>query len=360
MRSNRFRSLFWLLAVALVLVGLTGAAGHVRPTFLGLFGGERPVAEPTGLQGAECLGRVDLDGGVQDLAPVRPGRVVAVPVLEGQTVSAGTVLLRQDEEPSRLLVQQAQAAGCAAQAQLALAEEAARLHPSRIAGQEALVQAARCRVSAAREVLRRKERLHDQALINKEERDAARDEVKALEAVATAEEKRLEGLRGQNPALRVHQAKAEAARAQAQVDEARHALEQCVVRAPAAGRLLRVRCGVGEVVSPRAAVLVFAPAKPYIVRAEVEQELIHLIEVGRPAVVKDEMNPEWSCKGRVTRISDWYADSPTIPRRMARFTDLPTVECVIALDPGHPPLRLGQRMTVLFDRASPAVGSGNR
>jgi hypothetical protein len=65
------------------------------------------------------------------------------------------------------------------------------------------------------------------------------------------------------------------------------------------------------------------------------------------------MNPEWSWPGRVSRVGDWYADSPTIPRRLARFTDIPTVECLIALDPGHPPLRIGQRMTVQLLRSSP-------
>src|SRR5262249_45540961 len=152
----------WLLAAAGVLVGLTGAAGDVRLPLGGLFGGERPVAAPPGLQGAECLGRVDIDGGLLELAPVRAGRVVVVPAREGEAVPAGAVLLRQDEEPSRLLVQQSQAAQRAAEAQVALAEEAARLHPSHVAGQEALARAARCRVSAAREALRRKERLHDQ------------------------------------------------------------------------------------------------------------------------------------------------------------------------------------------------------
>jgi hypothetical protein len=33
---------------------------------------------------------------------------------------------------------------------------------------------------------------------------------------------------------------------------------------------------------------------------------------------------------------------------MARFTDIPTVEGVIELDPGQLPLRIGQRMTVLL------------
>ncbi|MFO0843422.1 MAG: HlyD family efflux transporter periplasmic adaptor subunit [Gemmataceae bacterium] len=343
MISRLLRALIGLFATAAVMACLTGATG--------LFRGEPPAADPPAPQGAECLGRVDIDGGVLDLAPVRAGRVAVLPVREGEAVPAGAVLLRLDEQAARLLVQQAEAARRAAEAQVALAEEAARLHPSQVAGQEALAKAARCRAAAAREAQRRQERLHGQNLISNEERDAARDEAKALEAVADAEAKRLDGLRDQNPTLRVQQARAEAARAEALVAEARHGLEQCVVRAPEAGRLLRRRCGVGEVVSPQAAVLAFAPARPYIVRAEVEQELVHLVEVGRPAVVTDEMNPQRSWTGRVARVGDWYADSPAIPRRMARFTDLPTVECVIALDPGHPPLRLGQRMTVrLGDR----------
>ena len=72
------------------------------------------------------------------------------------------------------------------------------------------------------------------------------------------------------------------------------------------------------------------------------------------------MNPEWSWKGRVARISDWCSDTPPMPRRMARFTDMPTVECVIALEPGQPPLRIGQRMTVLLGKAVPSTGPRSR
>jgi multidrug resistance efflux pump len=353
MTARRPRTWFWLLAAAVVLAGLTGAAGVIRlPALDRLLGRERPDSGPAALEGVECLGRVDVDGGLLELAPVRPGRVVAVPVREGEEVSAGKVLLRLDEQPARLQVQTAQAALQTAQAQVAVAQESARLHPARVAGQESLAAAAKSRWSAGREELVRKERLHDQGLISKEERASARDEVKALEAMAAAEEKRLAGLKDENPRLRVEQARAEVARAQALLAEARYGLEQCVVSAPAAGSVLRVRCGAGEVVSPQQAVLVFAPARPRLVRAEVEQELIHLVAVGQPAVVRDEMNADWSWKGRVTRVSDWYSDSPTIPRRMARFTDMPTVECVIALDPGHPPVRIGQRMTVLLGKAT--------
>jgi multidrug resistance efflux pump len=354
MTPRRSRALFWLVSAGVVLAGLSGAAGVFRlPPLAGLFGYEPPDAGSVGLHGVECLGRVDVEGGVLDLAPVRAGRVVAVPVREGEAVPAGAVLLRLDEEPARLQVRQARAAREAARSRVALAREAVRLHPFRVAGQEKLLASARSRAAAAREELRRKERLHDQGLISQEERASAREEVKSLEATAEAEGRRLAGLRAEEPGLQVEQATAEEARAEALLAEAEYGLKQCAVVAPEAGTLLRLRCGAGEVVSPQAAVLVFAPARPRLVRAEVEQELIHLVEVGQPAVVRDEMNPGRSWKGRVARVSDWYADSPSIPRRMARFTDMPTVECVIALDPGHPPLRIGQRMTVLLGKAAP-------
>jgi multidrug resistance efflux pump len=133
-----------------------------------------------------------------------------------------------------------------------------------------------------------------------------------------------------------------------------------VVKAPSAGSVLRLRCSAGEVVSPQAAVIVFAPARPRIVRVEVEQELIHLVEVGQPALVRNEMNQEQTWSGRVIRVGDWYSDNPTIPRRMARFTDIPTVECVIALDSERTPVRVGQRMTVLLGKALSATGTEDR
>jgi multidrug resistance efflux pump len=343
MNAFRSRKFVCLLAVALIALSSTAGTLHLPRT---LFGCERPPKEQPGVQGVECLGRVDVEGGLLELSPVRSGRVVAISVREGEAVDAGAVLLRLDEQPARLLVQQTQAARQVAQTHVALAEEAVMVHASRVASQEAVAASARSRVAAAREEMARKERLFEKGLVGAEERDAARQEVKALQSLAEAEGKRLEGLRVEDPRLRIQESRAELARAEALHAEAQYALEQCAMKAPTAGSVLRLRCGAGEVVSPQGAVIVFAPVRPRIVRAEVEQELIHLVEVGQPAVVRDEMNPDQSWRGRVVRVGDWYSDSPNIPRRMARFTDIPTVECVIALAPEQRSVRIGQRMTV--------------
>jgi multidrug resistance efflux pump len=345
MNVFRSRTLIWLLAA--VLVGLGGAACVFRQPLILFAGGPRDTERPR-LRGVECLGRVDVEGGLLELAPVRSGRVVAVNVREGEAVCAGAVLLRLDEQPAQLIVQQARAARQAAQTQVALAEEAVRTHTFRLATQTALARAARSRIPAAREQMARKERLFDRDLINEDEKVGAQHDVKTLESLAKAEEKRVESLQGENPHLRVEQARAELARQDSLLAEACYALEQCVVKAPSAGSVLRLRCSAGEVVSPQLALIVFAPARPRIIRVEVEQELMPWVEIGQTAVARDELNPEGAWTGRLVQVSDWYSDRPIIPRRMARFTDIPTVECVIALDEGQPPLRIDQRMTVLL------------
>ena len=120
------------------------------------------------------------------------------------------------------------------------------------------------------------------------------------------------------------------------------------LKAPHAGTVLRVAVAAGEVVggpSGKPAVL-FCPNRPLVVRVEVEQEFLGRIVVGRPAHVEDEVNSSNVWGGRVTRIAGWYSQRRTILAKPGQFKDVPTVECLIALDPGHPPCRIGQRVQV--------------
>ena len=54
--------------------------------------------------------------------------------------------------------------------------------------------------------------------------------------------------------------------------------------------------------------VVFAPAGPLVVRAEVDQESLGRVAVGMPAEVQDENRPDgpvW--KGRVKQLARWVA-----------------------------------------------------
>lgn len=348
MTIKRSRLLFWLLAGGL-FVGLLAWAVWDQ-WFAGK--AESPVKPPEvteELQGIECLGRVDVEGGLLELSSLRTGQVVEVPVHAGMEVAAGTVLFRLDDRPAQLQVQQSQAGVQAAQAQLAQAEESARLHSTQVAVQEAVHQAAKRRVSAAQVETQRKQKLQAEALISAEDLTASRDLVEELQAAAQAEAKKLALLQQQNPTLQVDQARAAVARAQAMLAEAQYGLQQCAVRAPKAGRVLKVQTGPGQLAAPQKEAILFAPDRPRIVWAEVEQEFVHFVKVGQPALLRDEMNPTWSWPGQVTRIADWYSP-PSIPQPLPRFTDVPTVQCLITLKPGHPPLRIGRRLTVLLGK----------
>src|SRR5205823_7577134 len=78
-----------------------------------------------------CFGYVDVKHGVRSLYPLQPGRVAEVLVEENQPVSAGTALMRLDDETAQLQVQEAQAALESARVQLAQARKLPEQHQAK-------------------------------------------------------------------------------------------------------------------------------------------------------------------------------------------------------------------------------------
>jgi hypothetical protein len=93
--------------------------------------------------------------------------------------------------------------------------------------------------------------------------------------------------------------------------------------------------------------VVFCPDGQRIIRAEVEQEFARDVAVGQAAAVQDDTTadgPIWH--GRVFRVSDWYTRRRSILQEPLQLNDVRTLECLVALDPGQQPLRIGQRVRV--------------
>jgi multidrug resistance efflux pump len=341
----------WLAGLALVATG-AGGGYAVRHLLAGA-----PPLQADDSPGAGgwvvCTGHVDVEHGVTGLTPSQPNRVVAVPAREGEVVAAGTVLLRTDDGPARLGLAAGQAAVDAARAQLALALELPGQHRDRVDQQRAAVEVARQRLSAARHVLARKQRWLKAAQLAAEDVAAAEDQVRELEALETAELGRLSELRRHDPQLDVRRAETDLARAEAGLQQARRDLQDCDLKAPQAGTVLRVLAGIGDLVGgpARQPAVLFCPAGPRLVRAEVEQEFAGRVAAGQPARVEDEFQPGVTWRGRVTRVSDWYAQRRSIAREGVPVPDVRTVECLIALDPGQPPVRIGQRVRITIGDA---------
>jgi len=303
------------------------------------------VAEP----GAICFGYVDLERGCSALAPLQPGRVAAVLVKENEQVEAGTPLLRLADDAPRLRAAEARAARASARTEVAQARQEPERHKIRLALQRSALDAVENRLASARLQLERKKELQGSALANATEVSAADEEVKQVESLREVERNRLADLEKNDPQIALGRAEAELEVVQTRLAQAEQALEECVLKAPEAGRVVRILVAPGDVLSvpARQPAMQFAADEARIIRAEVEQEYASRVKAGQAVRVLDEAGT-LICRGTVRRVSDWFLQRRTIFQEPNRFNDSRTLECIIDLDSSHPHLRIGQRFRLLI------------
>ena len=126
-------------------------------------------------------------------------------------------------------------------------------------------------------------------------------------------------------------------------------MEDCLLSAPVDGTGLRILVGPGDMLAPqpKQPAVLFCANGQRIIRAEVEQEFARGVAVGQAASVQDETTADGATwNGQVLRVSDWYTHRRSILEEPLQLNDVRTLECLIALDPGQPPLRIGQRVRV--------------
>lgn len=352
-RTSTPHRAWWLLLLVLLAVS-TPAAGllfsysaRVAPSAAGASNQEKSESSAED-KGVVCFGQVDLTHGVTALVPLQPGRVSELLVEEGQTVTEGTLLVRLDDRVAKSRVAEAQAALEEAVLRLKQARKLPEKHKSRIAQQEDSIAAMRERLEAAKRQLVRQEKLAQKDIADEKDVDISKNHVRELEAMLRGEEKRLSDLKKQDIKDDIRRAEKEAEVMKARRDQAQIALDECVLKAPRRGTVLRLLGGPGDVLGSQSKqpAVQFAVQGPQIVRADVEQEFVGRIAVGQPATVQDEtrLGREW--RGKVQRIADWVTQRRSVMHEPLEFTDVRTVEVIITLDSGQPPLRIGQRVRV--------------
>ncbi|MGH7174022.1 MAG: HlyD family secretion protein [Gemmataceae bacterium] len=353
---------FLILGSIFLVVGV-GGAGWVANHFWGPSAQTPATSAATsrkddGEEGVVCTGFVDLEHGVRSLAPLHPGRVAAILVKETQHVETGAPLLRLEDQDAKFQVQAAESAVTAAEIQLEEALKLKEQQRARLAQQQAAIQAAGFRLHGAREMLRHKENQLKHDLVSSEEVTMTRDEVKALEQQEQSEREKLAELKTIDPALSIRKARAQLKQSQIHRDQARHQLDECTLKAPVAGTMQRITVGAGDIVTgnPAQPIVRFAPDEAPLVRAEVNQEFADRVHVGQKALIRDDARSGASWRGKVERVAGWYQHRRPTTLDPSAFTDVRTVECLIAVDPGQPPLRLGQRMRVMIGRVPSSGG----
>ena len=202
------------------------------------------------------------------LAPEVGGRVVLLTVKEGDRVEAGTLVMRLDARDTELAIERARAEQQTAEAQLKLLLAGSRPEDIRQAEAQAQatrdeIQAAQAELTAADADLQRFEALlnanagsrkqRDDALAR---RDVARERVQAAQSRLRAAEQNVLRLRAGTRPQEIEVQRARVASAAAQVATVEETLKDAALVSPARGVVSEKLVEVGEVVAPRAPVLV--------------------------------------------------------------------------------------------------------
>ncbi|MFA4939293.1 HlyD family secretion protein [Brevundimonas sp.] len=262
-------------------------------------------------------GKVDVEGGIIQIAARRGGIVRDVLVQEGDRVVAGQILARQEDEEPRLAVQSAQAAVAQAESQLALI---------------------RVDIRTAQREQERLQRLVATNFVAAQRMDQAQD------AIATAQAR----LGSQTAAVQT---------ARAQLDQARYNQELTIIRAPSNGRIVRRYANPGAGASTLNVSNMFdlEPEAPRIVRAEVVESDLPNLTDGQAVEISPEGDATKVYIGAVMRRAAVFGARKLASDDPSQRTDERVVEVVASA--GDAPLLIGQRVLVKFMKPGETAGA---
>ena len=224
------------------------------------------------------------------------GRVVELPVAEGETVSAGDLLARIDPIQAKSELDAAEAAIRALQAEGQSAME-------QVLSARADLELAEAQARESEQSLERTDALHEEGLVARSELDIARATAESRRAQvdsARAAIARSDGIR-EAAERRVAQARAQAARA-------RDLLQKTSIEAPISGVVSRLQVREGEMVvigiqnQPGTVLLTVSDLSELNAEVKVAEADVLRVEIGQEATVTLEAVPERSFRGRVTEV----------------------------------------------------------
>ncbi len=309
------RPIFWLIALAVLALGSTSmvmvtqarakkaAAAAAKPA-------DSPFA-------AIANGKADVEGGIIAVAARRGGIIRDVLVQEGDQVTKGQVLARQEDDEPRLTANRSGAEVNQARAQIAAAE---------------------VQLDAARRELGRMNSLASSNFVAAQKLDEAKDQVRASEANLAA-------------------LRAGVGTAMARKNEADYNLEMTIIRAPADGRIVRRYANPGSGASTLNVSNLFdlEPRTARIVRAEIAESALPNVTVGQEVEISPEADDTKIYTGKVLRRAAVFGARKLQSDDPSERTDERVVEVVVTAD--GIPLLIGQRVLVKFMKPGHKAGA---
>lgn len=364
-RSSRL--VLWFGLLGLLALGVSLVVARVGPLsdvkIAGPTAAPVPAERPPQWRPDVAIAHVDVEGGIRSLYPTVPGRVVVLPVRDGEVVESGALLLQIDDALAQLRLKEAKLALQAAREKQTAAQDLVTKHRFQVKMQEASLEAAK-KQRAAAEIQHRKiqRTFNDRIGGSADEVEAARRLVEVADANIKAEQAKLDLANAVDPSSAVRLAEVNVLSKQELIEKAELGIRECKLLAPCKGKIIRRFAQVGEVLgnNPMRPALEFCPEGDLIVRAEVEQEFAERFDPGTKVKVTDDATgKEFAWQGEVARVSDWYTARRSVVFEPMPINDIRTLEVTIRLTnytPGtaRSPLRVNQRVRVAIERPAEA------
>ncbi len=231
-----------------------------------------------------------------DVGSSMMGRVVELPVAEGQRVSAGDLLARIDSVQATSELKAAEAAIRALEAEVEAAGDQVESAAADLEVAEALARESKAN-------LERMQALFDQELVPASQLDSARSAAESGSARVNAARAAMarSGSAGDAAERRVTQARAQA-------DRARDLLEKTAIVSPISGVVSRLQVREGEMVvvgiqnQPGTVLMTVSDLSELNAEVLVAEADVLRVEVGQEATVTLEALPERTFRGRVTEV----------------------------------------------------------
>lgn len=260
-----------------------------------------------------------------------PGRIVSLPVEEGQTVSSGALLARLDDEDYKQKVRIDEASVRVRQSNLALTLAGTRQQEINAAQQTMLD--AQADLQQKKLDYERAQRLFSEDAISAQDRDLADTAVKRAQASFEAAQQRysqaVEGSRKEDIAI----AEANLKEANANLGMSRVNLDYTILRAPSAGVITVRQAELGEVVVPGTPVVTLADLDHIWLRAYIAETDLGRIRWGQDALVTTDTYPGKQYHGRISFIA---SDAEFTPKSVQTYKERVTLVYRIKFDIDNP------------------------
>ena len=336
---------WWVLAGCVLAAGSFAVVAHSpRPGAVAASVAPATTRSPI----VVAAGRVEPQSEEIKIGSQLDGRLVEVPVEEGQAVLRGQVVavLVNDDYCAHLAL--AEAAVGEKEAALDRLRNGSR--PEERRESAAAVREAEAVFENARAERERRSELWGSKLIARTEFETADRELKVAEARLAEARERNELVNNQTRVEDRNRAMAELAGARAQLAEARAVLDKTIIRSPIDGTVLRKQLHAGESVSSNGGtpIVTLGDCRRLRVRADVDETDVARIRNGQPAWVTAEAFGDQRFTGRVIRVGQILGRKNVRTDEPTERVDTKILETLIELDPGQQ-LPSGLRVDAFID-----------